>query len=232
MVAGLHPEPPVGISLIASALVLVGPPGAGKGTQSHAIAAEFGIPEISTGHMLRDAVQRKTPLGIAAQASMESGVLVPDELVCRLVKERIGEPDCARGFIMDGFPRNLNQAVFLERLLCSKGGVRMLALNIRVNQETLLMRLAGRRVCPACGTNYNIFFSPPRKEGVCDNEGCALAQRPDDNEEVIRRRLGEYERQTQPLVDHYRSLGLLREVDGSGTSGTVTAAIFAILRAS
>ncbi|MGH9403593.1 MAG: adenylate kinase [Terriglobia bacterium] len=231
MGVGLHPEPPAGISLIASALVLVGPPGAGKGTQSHAIAAEFGIPEIPTGLMLRDAVQRKTPLGIAAQASMESGVLVPDELVCRLVEERISEPDCARGFIMDGFPRNLNQAVFLERLLCSKGGARMLALNIRVAQETLLKRLAGRRVCPVCGTNYNVFFSPPRRNGVCDKEGSALAQRPDDNEGVIRRRLREYKRQTQPLIDHYRSLGLLREVEGDGPSERVTASIFAILRA-
>ncbi|MGH9344296.1 MAG: adenylate kinase [Terriglobia bacterium] len=232
MVAGPHPERLAGIPLIANALLLVGPPGAGKGTQSHALAAEFGIPEISTGLMLRDAVERKTPLGMAAQTSMESGVLVPDGLVCQLVEDRIAEPDCARGFIMDGFPRNLNQAVFLEGLLCSEGGFRMLALNIRVAQETLLKRLAGRRVCPVCGRNYNIFFGPPRKEGVCDNEGSALAQRPDDNEDVIRRRLGEYEKQTQPLIDHYRSLGLLREVDGGGTSGTVTAAIFAILRAS
>lgn len=234
MVAGLHPEPPVaGVSLIAHAVVLVGPPGAGKGTQSHAIAAEFRIPVISTGLMLREAVQRNTSLGMAARDSMESGALVPDELVCRLVEERIGEPDCARGFIMDGFPRNLNQAIFLEGLLGStKGGVGMLALNIRVSQKTLLMRLAGRRVCPECGTNYNIFFSPPRKEGVCDNEGRALVQRPDDNEEVIRRRLTEYEKQTRPLIDHYSSLGLLREVDGNGSSETVTAAIFALLRAS
>lgn len=231
--AGRHLEPPVaGISLIRRAIVLVGPPGAGKGTQSHVIAAEFGIPEISTGHMLREAVSKHTPLGIAARASMESGSLVPDELVCRLVEERIGEPDCARGFIMDGFPRNVNQAVFLERLLDTKGGAGLVALNIRVGHEALLKRLAGRRVCPVCGTSYNIFFSPPRQDGVCDNEGSPLAQRPDDSEDVIRRRLEEYETQTQPLIDHYNILGLLREVDGSGTSGAVTAAILTLLRAS
>lgn len=237
--AGRHPEPPVaGISLMKRAIVLVGPPGAGKGTQSHAIAAEFGIPEISTGHMLRDAVTKQTPLGIAARASMDSGMLVPDELVCRLVEERIGEPDCARGFIVDGFPRNVNQAVFLERLLDAKGpkgaagGDGLVAVNIRVGHEALLKRLAGRRVCPVCGTSYNIFFSPPRRDGVCDNEGSALAQRPDDSEDVIRRRLAEYETQTQPLIDHYSSLGLLKEVDGSGASAAVTAAILALLKAS
>lgn len=231
--AGRHPEPPVaGISPIKRAVVLVGPPGAGKGTQSHAIAAEFGIPEISTGHMLRDAVSKQTPLGIAARASMDLGSLVPDELVCSLVEERIGEPDCAWGFIMDGFPRNVNQAVFLERLLDAKGGAGLVALNIRVGHEALLKRLAGRRVCPVCGTSYNMFFSPPRRDGVCDNEGSPLVQRPDDSEDVIRRRLEEYETQTQPLIDHYSSLGLLREVDGSGTSGAVTAAILALLRAS
>lgn len=230
--AGLHPEPrAAGIPLTVRALALVGPPGAGKGTQSQAIAAEFGIPEISTGYMLRDAVAARTRLGIAAQAAMESGSLVADDLVFRLVEERIAEPDCARGFIMDGFPRNVEQALFLEQLLAERGGVKMLALNIRVGQDALMKRLAGRRVCPACGTSYNVFFNPPRSPGVCDNEGSPLVQRPDDNEEVIRRRLEEYEAQTQPLIEHYNGLGLLREVNGDQQPGAVTADILTILKA-
>ncbi len=211
---------------------MVGPPGAGKGTQSHAVARKFGIPEISTGHMLRDAVQMKTPAGLQAQAAMESGKLVPDGLVCQLIEQRILEPDSAQGFVIDGFPRNVNQAVFLERLLESRRWGHTMVLNLRVDRETVLKRLSGRRICPVCGTTYNIFYSPPRREGFCDREGSPLTQRPDDNEEVIGRRLREYECQTEPLIGYYRGLNLLKDIDGNRDSAEVTAAIFGTLNAS
>lgn len=230
MGAGLHPETPECAPFKARALVMIGPPGAGKGTQSRAIAAEFGIPEISTGFMLRDAIRRETPVGIRARAAMDAGNLVPDDVVFKLVEHRISDPDCARGLIVDGFPRNLNQAIFFQDILEKKGRAKVLPLNIRVDLDTLLKRLAGRRVCSLCGTTYNIFFSPPVTEGSCDKDGCSLIQRPDDKEEVIRRRLTEYERQTEPLIEYYRDRGLLRDVDGNGDSGAVTSAIFRILR--
>ncbi|MDE3178814.1 MAG: adenylate kinase [Acidobacteriota bacterium] len=207
----------------------MGPPGAGKGTQSRAIGKKYGIPEISTGEMLRDAVRRSTPLGVQIRSTMESGGLVPDEVVCGLIEKRTAEPDCQRGFIVDGFPRDLCQALFLDRLLEARGQREVLALSIRVQRDILLKRLAGRRVCPVCETAYNIYLNPPQRDAVCDRDGNALLQRRDDSEEAIGRRLEEYERQTAPLILHYGKRGVLREIDGNGAAAEVTAAIFKTL---
>lgn len=230
MAAGLPLEPTDRKSF--RPLLLMGPPGAGKGTQSRAIGRAFGIPEISTGAMLREAVRRGTPLGLASQSTMEAGCLVSDNVVCGLIELRTAEPDCQRGFIVDGFPRNLPQAVFLDGLLLTRGKPKALALNIRVDRDVLMKRLAGRRECPVCGTAYNVYMSPLQCPGLCDADGADLIQRPDDREEVVQRRLEEYDRQTKPLIERYRSLGLLREVDGNGSPEGVTAAIFSILNGS
>jgi adenylate kinase len=165
--------------------------------------------------MLREAVKRQTPLGLAAKAVMEAGELVPDEIVCGLVEQRIGEPDCQRGFILDGFPRTIAQAEFVDRMLQAKGKGNPLVLDIRVDRDLLLKRLTGRRTCSVCGELYNVYLNPPRIEGVCDKEGGKLLQRVDDSEETIRQRLVAYEKQTSPLIEYYRGKGVLREVDGN-----------------
>ncbi|MBI1940779.1 MAG: adenylate kinase [Acidobacteria bacterium] len=198
----------------AQALIFLGAPGAGKGTQAREVSNLFAIPQISTGDMLREAVKKQTALGLAAKAKMEAGQLVPDEVVCGIVEERIGEPDCAKGFILDGFPRTLAQAEFVDAMLEAKGRGKPLVLNINVDQEVLLKRLTGRRTCSACGEIYNIYFNPPKKEGICDKDGAKLLQRADDNEETIRQRLVAYEKQTSPLIDYYRRKNLLHEVEG------------------
>ncbi len=205
----------------AQALIFLGAPGAGKGTQAREVAKRFGIPQISTGDMLREAVQKQTPLGLAAKAKMEAGALVPDEVVCGIVEERIGRPDCQKGFILDGFPRTLAQAGFVDRMLQGKGRGNPQVLNIRVDEEVLVKRLTGRRTCAVCGEIYNIYFNPPKKEGICDKDGGKLVQRADDNEETIRQRLVAYANQTRPLIDHYRKKNLLFEVEGSRDPDTV-----------
>jgi adenylate kinase len=199
----------------SQALIFLGAPGAGKGTQAREVSKHFSIPQISTGDMLREAVQNRTPLGVAAQAKMEAGELVPDEIVCGLVEERIGQPDCQRGFILDGFPRTLAQAEFVDRMVLAKGKGKPLVLDIKAEPDLLLKRLTGRRTCSACGEIYNVYFSPPQVEGVCDKEGGKLLLRADDSEETIRQRLAAYENQTRPLIDYYRRKGVLREVDGN-----------------
>lgn len=199
----------------ALALIFLGAPGAGKGTQAREVSKEFAIPQISTGDILREAVKKQTPLGLQAKAKMEAGALVPDEVVCGIVEERIGEPDCKKGFILDGFPRTVDQGEFLGRILEQKGCGSPQVLNIRVEQEVLMKRLTGRRTCSVCGEIYNIHFSPPKKEGVCDKDGGKLLQRADDNEQTIRQRLVAYENQTSPLIKYYRKKKLLRDVDGT-----------------
>jgi len=198
----------------AQALILLGAPGAGKGTQAREVSNQFAIPQISTGDMLREAVKKQTALGLAAKAKMEAGELVPDEVVCGIVEERISEPDCAKGFILDGFPRTIAQAEFVDRMLEAKGRGNPLVLNIKVDQDVLMKRLTGRRTCSVCGEIYNVYFNPPKQEGVCDKEGGKLMQRADDNEETIRQRLVAYEKQTSPLIDYYQRKGLLHEVEG------------------
>jgi len=199
----------------SQALIFLGPPGAGKGTQAREVSRHFSIPQISTGDMLREAVRNQTPLGLAAKAKMEAGELVPDEVVCGIVEQRIGQPDCRRGFILDGFPRTLAQAAFVDRMLQAKGKGDPLVLDIKVDRDLLLKRLTGRRTCPVCGEIYNLYLNPPKVDDLCDKDGGKLLQRPDDDEETIRQRLVAYEKQTSPLIDYYRRKGLLKEVNGN-----------------
>ena len=196
-------------------IVLLGAPGAGKGTQAREVSKHFSIPQISTGDMLREAVQKGTPLGLAAKAKMEAGELVPDEVVCGIVEQRVDQPDCQGGFILDGFPRTLAQAEFVDRMLQAKGRGNPLVLDIQVDWDLLLKRLTGRRTCSLCGEIYNVYLNPPRVEGVCDKDGGKLLQRADDSEETIRQRLLAYEKQTSPLIEYYRRKGVLHEVDGN-----------------
>jgi len=199
----------------AHALIFLGAPGAGKGTQAREVAKAFGIPQISTGDILRDAVKRQTPLGLAAKAKMEAGQLVPDEVVCGIVEQRTAEPDCSNGFILDGYPRTIPQAQCVDFALQAKGQGRPQVLDIEVDEELLLKRLTGRRTCSVCGEIYNIYFNPPKVEGICDKDGGKLLYRADDNEQTIRQRLEAYHKQTSPLIDYYRAQGVLHKVDGN-----------------
>jgi adenylate kinase len=199
----------------AQALIFLGAPGAGKGTQAREVAKEFGIPQISTGDMLREAVKQGSPLGLEAKKKMEAGELVPDEVVCGIVEERIGRPDSARGFILDGFPRTIAQAQFVDAMLEKRGRGNPLAVNIRVDEDVLLKRLTGRRTCSVCGEIYNVHFNPSKVDGVCDKDGGKLLERADDNEATIRQRLVAYNKQTSPLIDYYRKKKLLHEVNGN-----------------
>ena len=197
-------------------IVLQGAPGAGKGTQAKLIAGHYGIPHISTGDILRDNVTRGTELGRKAKRVMERGDLVSDDLVNGMVADRIKQPDCDRGFVLDGFPRTVAQAEWLDRELAKKAGDRkpMVVVGVDVSYNQLLQRLTGRRTCPVDGKIYNIYLQPPKEEGVCDACGTQLFQRVDDTEEVISERLKSYERQTKPLEDFYRKQGRLRRVNG------------------
>jgi len=212
------------------ALVILGAPGAGKGTQARGVARCFGIPHISTGDILREAVNKGTPLGMAAQKEMEAGRLVSDQVVCGLVRERLQQPDAQNGFILDGFPRTLAQARYLDKLLRSKGRQSLLVLDVRVDSELLIKRLTGRRTCPVCGQIYNIYFNPPRQEGRCDIDGTPLIQRSDDNEETIRQRLVTYEDQTKPLIDYYGRRNMLHDFNGDGAPETITRQLCEFLR--
>jgi adenylate kinase len=213
----------------AHGLIFLGAPGAGKGTQAREVAKEFGIPQISTGDMLRDAVKKQTVLGLAAKAKMEAGELVPDEVVCGIVAERTAEPDCQNGFILDGFPRTIAQAQFVDQMLAAKGLGRPQVLDIEVDEDLLLKRLTGRQTCPVCGEIYNIYFNPPKVAGICDKDGGKLLHRADDNETSIRQRLEAYHHQTQPLIQYYRGLGVLFPVDGNKEAGVIAKAIVDLL---
>ena len=221
---------------VAGPIILMGAPGAGKGTQSRAIAAQYGIPQVSTGDILRDNVARGTELGKKADPVMKSGGLVPDELMLAMVADRLAQPDACRGFILDGFPRTVGQAEWLDRYLqaASFHGRKMppVVVNIRVGYNQLLQRLTGRRTCPVDGRIYNIYFQPPRKEGLCDSCGAPLVQRKDDKEEVISERLKSYERQTLPLVEYYRRQGRLHELNGELPVDEVTAETVAVIEGS
>lgn len=214
----------------AKALIILGAPGAGKGTQARGVAQCFDIPHISTGDILRDAVKKGTPLGMAARKEMEAGRLVPDKVVCGLVKERLHQPDVQNGFILDGFPRTLGQARYLDKLLRCDGQSRLFVLNIRVTPELLIKRIMGRRTCPVCGQIYNVYFNPPQYEGVCDRECARLIHRSDDNEQTIRRRFVAYENQTKPLIEYYERRNLLHDFDGDGAPETITRQLCEFLR--
>jgi len=197
------------------AVIFLGPPGAGKGTQAKQLAAKYGVPHLSTGDMLREHVAKGTPLGIKAKPIMERGELVPDSLVLQIIRERIERPDCAHGFVFDGFPRTVAQAKYLSELLKQHGYKRPFVIHLAIDTAVLLPRLTGRRMCKVGGEIYNIHDRPPKVEGICDNDGGELIQRPDDREEVIGPRLQAYEKQTAPLVAYYGSRGLLHVIDAS-----------------
>lgn len=196
-------------------IVLLGAPGSGKGTQAQRLQAKYGVPQVSSGDLLRDAVARGTELGLKAKSVMDSGQLVSDDIVLGLIRDRLRRPDAARGFILDGFPRNIDQANSLNALLKELGQPIDAVLQLDVRKQTLVQRLAGRRTCPTCGTVYNVHSLPP---GVttCSKDGAQLYQRPDDKEEVVAKRLEVYATQTQPLIQHYSKLGQLRVVAGEG----------------
>ena len=197
-------------------LILLGPPGAGKGTQAKMLAENYAIPQISTGDMLREAVKAGTPMGTKAKSYMDSGALVPDEVVVGIVEERIGKPDCRKGFMLDGFPRTTAQADSLTGMLENKSLQIDHVVCIEVENDELIKRLAGRWTCRNCMEPYHAVFNPPKKKGVCDKCGGELYQRDDDKEEAIRNRLVNYDKQTKPLIDYYQGKGLLKPVNGKG----------------
>jgi len=215
--------------VLKRALIFLGPPGAGKGTQAKHIARSCGIPHLSTGDMFRDAVSRGTELGKSVQPIMERGELVPDDLVMKLVEERLSRADCARGFVFDGFPRTLAQASQLDHILESRGFGKPLVIDFTVSEPVLLRRLSGRWTCSVGGEIYNIYDAPPKQPGICDLDGGKLVQRADDRPEVVKERLVAYERQTKPLTDYYRRQGVLEIVDGSATVEEVHRALQRIL---
>lgn len=202
-------------------LVLLGPPGAGKGTQASAIVEKYKIPHISTGDIFRANIKEGTALGKEAKSYMDKGLLVPDELVVSIVKDRLLKDDCAKGFLLDGFPRTVNQAESLDSEL-SKMGIELdRVININANADILIERAVGRRICRECGATYHIKFNPPKVEGVCDKDGGELYQRDDDNESTVSTRINVYVEQTQPLIDYYGDKGLLLDVDGTLEISTV-----------
>jgi adenylate kinase len=210
-------------------LILLGPPGAGKGTQAKLLARSLQIPHISTGDMFRDHKARGTELGKTVDAIMSSGGLVPDDVTNAMVKDRLSRQDVAGGFILDGYPRTTAQAGFLDQVMVSMGRKLDRAVSYEIAQELLVDRLSGRRSCPACGTVYHVTANPPRTAGVCDREGAALVQRDDDKAETVARRLREYESKTEPLKRYYHERGNLSEVAGAGAPDDVLAEALRVL---
>ncbi|SHE71589.1 adenylate kinase [Caloramator proteoclasticus] len=195
-------------------IVLLGPPGAGKGTQAKLIVQKYNIPHISTGDIFRKNIKEMTPLGIKAKEYIDKGQLVPDELTVEIVKDRIKEDDCKNGFLLDGFPRTVAQADALNDVLSELGTKLDYVINIKVDENNLIERLSGRRVCPKCGASFHVVFNPPKVEGVCDYCGAEVVQRADDSEETVKNRLSVYNKQTQPLIDYYMKNGLIKNING------------------
>ncbi|MDW7712097.1 MAG: adenylate kinase [Deferrisomatales bacterium] len=210
-------------------LILLGPPGAGKGTQATRLVERYGIPQISTGDILRAAVRQGTELGKSAKSYMDAGKLVPDSVVIGIIGERLREPDCAKGYILDGFPRTVAQADALQATVSQMGQRIDHVLSVEVPSEELVQRLSGRRTCKGCGAMYHVTFSPPKQEGRCDKCGGELFQRDDDQEATIRARLAVYDDQTAPLIAYYRQAGLLRPIPGTGDMQEILARITAVL---
>jgi len=237
--AGILEQERVGASSMAEQLlrnigpiVLLGPPGAGKGTQSHNITQHYRIPQVSTGDLLREHVRQATPLGVEVKELMARGELVPDHLVCDIVAWRLREPDAQRGFVLDGFPRAQKQAVWLDAFLkfeffeTGKWPAWLpIVVRLQVDYNKLLLRIAGRRTCPTCGRIYNVHSQPPLVNEICDVDGSKLFIRDDDREEVIRERLDAYERQTKPVAEYYEQLGRVVTIDGDQPVDDVTARI-------
>jgi adenylate kinase len=210
-------------------LILLGPPGAGKGTQAQMIVERYHIPQISTGDILRAAVKEGTPLGKKGKVFMDQGQLVPDEVVIGIIDERLKALDCDPGFILDGFPRTIAQAEALQPILTKIAKSIDHVINIEVNSEELVRRLTGRRTCKNCGAMFHLLFHPSKREGICDRCGGTLYQREDDKEETIRTRLKEYERQTAPLIEYYRRKSTLRSIQGVGGTDQIFEQIVRVL---
>ena len=212
-------------------LVFLGPPGVGKGTQADLVAAKFKRPKISTGDILREAVRNQTPLGREAKGFMDQGKLVPDSVVIGIVKDKLSRPECAEGFLLDGFPRTVPQAEELSALLQNQGRKLDRVINFTVSRDEVVRRLSGRRSCPSCQAVYHVDFAPSKREGVCDRCGGALVQRTDDRKETVEQRLSVYEDQTAPLIAYYRKQGLLSDLDGSGPIEAVQQRLLGVLSA-
>ena len=210
-------------------LIMLGAPGAGKGTQAKRIAAKYGIPHISTGDIFRANIKNGTELGKKAQTYMDKGLLVPDELVCDLVVDRIQQSDCEKGYVLDGFPRTIPQAEALTAALEKLGTGIDYAINVEVPDANILNRMGGRRACLGCGATYHVEFNAPKQEGICDTCGAELVLRDDDKPETVQKRLDVYHEQTQPLIDYYTKAGKLAEVDGTKDMDDVFAAIVDLL---
>ena len=213
-------------------ILLLGAPGVGKGTQAKALVAAWGIPQISTGDLLRANVNQGTALGRAAKAVLDKGELVSDDLVNEMVAERLTLPDTSAGYVLDGYPRTLGQAAWVDSHLNGKGpaALPVIAVSIEVSYNQLLRRITGRRTCPVCKSIYNIYLQPPRVDELCDVDGTALTRRSDDTEEVFEERMRAYEAQTAPVVEHYRALGRFERVDGEQPVDAVTAAVMDAVR--
>ncbi len=210
-------------------IVMLGAPGAGKGTQAKMIAEKYSIPHVSTGDIFRANIKNGTELGKEAKSYMDKGELVPDELTVRILLDRVAQEDCKNGYVLDGFPRTIPQAEVLDAELTKMGDKIDFAINVEVPDENIIRRMSGRRACLKCGATYHIVHIPPVKEGICDKCGSELVLRDDDKEETVKNRLSVYHEQTQPLIDFYDKKGVLKEVDGTVDSKDVFAAITAIL---
>ena len=213
----------------AGALVFLGAPGAGKGTQAREVCNRLGVPHISTGDILRANVGKQTPLGLLAKSLMDRGELVSDEVINGMVQDRLRQPDCQGGFLLDGYPRTLAQAEALRALLKEKGYGAPVVVNLRVGYNVIVKRLGGRRICPVCQRTYNLNSQPPLRDGVCDADGSPLQQRADDREEAIRERLLAYEAQTAPLIEFYKKEGRFLDVDGEQSSEQISSELARLL---
>ena len=210
-------------------VVMLGAPGAGKGTQAKKIAAKYSIPHISTGDIFRANIKNGTELGEKAKTYMDQGLLVPDELVVDLVVDRVNQEDCANGYVLDGFPRTIPQAEALTKALAGQGQKLDYAIDVDVPDENIVRRMGGRRACVGCGATYHLEYAPPKQEGICDTCGGELILRDDDKPETVTKRLGVYHEQTQPLIDYYTNAGILKRVDGTVDIDEVFQAITEIL---
>ena len=210
-------------------IIMLGAPGAGKGTQAKMLAEKYGIPHVSTGDIFRANIKDQTELGMEAKKYMDQGLLVPDELTVKILLDRVSKDDCKNGYVLDGFPRTIPQAEVLDKAVSDLNENIDFAINVDVKDENIIKRMSGRRACLKCGATYHIEHIPPKQEGICDKCGSELVLRDDDKPETVKKRLDVYHEQTQPLIDYYNKKGILREVDGSQDMKDVFNAITAIL---
>lgn len=210
-------------------IIMLGAPGAGKGTQAKMIADKYGVPHVSTGDIFRANIKNGTELGMEAKKYMDQGLLVPDELTVKILLDRVSQPDCKNGYVLDGFPRTIPQAEVLDKALAELGESIDYAIDVDVPDENIVKRMSGRRACVSCGATYHVVHVPPKKEGICDRCGSELILRDDDKPETVKNRLDVYHKQTQPLIDFYIKKGVLKTVDGTVDMQDVFKAIVAIL---